>query len=140
MEHYLHRIIESDDVDTKESKHDHNKALMNHTQLKIFHEGIKHEMDKEKLEKLKEEYNQSSEIILESTWNLEDDFTEETTEHSDKIVTNLYEDLANLNLEERREESSMEKKEDDPVAAAKCTPISGVWCLIKAVPLGWQET
>ena len=101
MEHYLHRIIDSDDVDTRDSKHDHNEALMNHKQLKIIHEGIKHEMDKEKLEKLKEEYNPSSEIILESTWNLEDNFDEETTDHSDKIVTNLYEDLANLNLEEK---------------------------------------
>ena len=35
-------------------------------------------MDKEKLEKLKEEYNPSSEIILEPTWNMEDNCDEKT--------------------------------------------------------------
>ena len=78
-----------------ESKHDHNTALMNNTQLQIIHEGIKHEMDKEILEKLKEEYDPSSEIILEST---ADDFDKETDEKGDKIVTKLYEDLACLIL------------------------------------------
>ena len=51
---------------------------MNNTQLQIIHEGIKHELDKEKLEKLKEEYDPSSEIILESNWNTDNDFNEET--------------------------------------------------------------
>ena len=48
MEHYLHKIIDSEDLDTMESKYDHNTALMNNTQLQIIHEGIKQEMDKEK--------------------------------------------------------------------------------------------
>ena len=56
MEHYIHNIMDSDDKDTMESKHDHNSALMNNTQLHIIHDGIKHEMEKEKLEKLKKEY------------------------------------------------------------------------------------
>ena len=72
--------------------------------------------------------------------NIEDDSDKETNENNDNIVTKLYEDLANLTLEERKEESSMEKKEDDPVTATKCTPISGVRCLLKAVLLGWCET
>ena len=33
MEHYLHRIIDSDDMNTRESKHDHNEALINNTQI-----------------------------------------------------------------------------------------------------------
>ena len=65
MECYLHNITHSDDRDTVESKHDHNSALMNNIQLQIIHEGIKHEIDKEILEKLKEEYDPSLEIILE---------------------------------------------------------------------------
>ena len=64
MERYIHNITDADDLDTIESKHDHNSALMNNTELQINHEGIKHELDKEKLEKLKEEYDPSSEIIL----------------------------------------------------------------------------
>ena len=123
-----------------ESKHDHNTALMSNTQLQIIHEGIKHEMDKEMLEKLKEEYDPSSEIILESNWNTDDNFEEETKENSENIVIKLYEDLANLSLEERKEESSMEKKEDDPVTAAKCTPISGGLVSNQRCPLCWQET
>ena len=51
MEEYLHKIIDSDDLDTMESKSDHNTALMNNTQLQIIHKGIKQEMNKEKLEK-----------------------------------------------------------------------------------------
>lgn len=68
MEHYIHNITDADDLDTTESKLDHNTALMNNTELQIIHEGIKHKLDKEKLEKLKEEYDPSSEIILESNW------------------------------------------------------------------------
>ena len=44
--HYLHKIINSNDLDTMESKYDHNTALMNNTQLQIIHEGIKQEMYK----------------------------------------------------------------------------------------------
>merc|ERR1712240_291352 len=106
MEEYLHKIIDSDDLDTMESKYDHNTALMNNTQLQIIHEGIKHEMDKEKLEKLKEEYDPSSEIMLKSDWNTDDDFSEEAEENNDKIVNKLYEDLANLTLEDSKEDSS----------------------------------
>ena len=108
-----------------ESKHDHNTALMNNTQLHIIHEGIKQDMDKEKVERLKEEYDPSSEIIFESIWNIEDDSNKKTDENNDNIVTKLYEDLPNLTLEERKEDSLIEKKEDDPVAAAKCPPILG---------------
>merc|ERR1712240_951074 len=125
MERYLHKIIDSDDLDTMESKYDHNMALMNNTQLQIIHEGIKHEMDKEILEKLKEEYDPSSEIILESNWNTDDDFSEEAEENSNKIVNKLYKDLANLTLEDSKEDSLSKKKEDDPVTAAKCPPIQG---------------
>ena len=50
MEEYLHKIIDSDDQDTKESIYDHNNTLINNTQLQIIHEGIKQEMYKEKLE------------------------------------------------------------------------------------------
>ena len=125
MERYIHKITDADDLDTIESKHDHNSAPMNYTQLQIIHEGIKHELDKEKLEKLKEEYDPSSEIILESNWNTDDDFDKETEEKDDKIVKKLYEDLANLPTEDSTEDSSMVKTEDDPVAAAKCCPILG---------------
>ena len=126
----------SDDLDTMESKHDHNSGLMNNTQLQIIHEGIKHELDKEKLEKLKEEYDPSSEIILESNWNTDDDFDEETEENNNKIVNKLYEDLANLTLEDSKEDSLMEKKEDDPVAAAKCPPILGGQVSSQSCPSG----
>ena len=140
MERYIHNITDADDLDTIESKHDHNSALMNNTELQIIHEGIKHELDKEKLEKLKEEYDPSSEIILESNWHTDDDFDEETEENNDKIVKKLYEDLANLAIEDSNEDSSIKKTEDDPVAAAKCPPILGGRCHLKAVPLGWRDT
>ena len=68
-----------------------------------------------------------------------DSLNEETNEDNENIVTKLYKDLANLTLEERKEESLMEKKENDPVAAAKCPPILGGRCLLKAAPLGWRE-
>ena len=122
MEEYLHKIIDSDDLNTMESKYDHNTALINNTQLQIIHEGIKQEMEMEKLEKLKNEYNPSSEIIIESIWNIEDESDKEKDENNENIATKLDEDLANLTLEERKEKSSMEKKEEDPVTAAKCTP------------------
>ena len=109
MERYIHNITDADDSDTIESKLDHNSALMNNTELQIIHEGIKHELNKEKLEKLKEEYDPSSEIILESNWNRDSDFDEEIEENNDKIVKNLYEDLANLILEDSGEDSSKKK-------------------------------
>ena len=105
MEEYLHEIIDSDDLDTMESKYDHNTTLINNTQLQIIHEGLKQEMDKEKLEKLKKEYDQSSEIVLESKWNIEYESDKETDENKENIVTKIYKDLANLTLEERKEES-----------------------------------
>ena len=122
MERYIHNITDADDLDTIESKLDHNSALMNNTQLQIIHEGIKHELDKEKLEKLKEEYDPSSEIILESNWHTDNDFDKETEENNDKIVKNLYEDLPNFTIEDSDEDSSIKKTEDDPVSAAKCPP------------------
>ena len=57
MKKYLHKILDSDDPETMESKCDHNDALINNTQLQIIHEGLKAEVDKEKLKKkLKMEY------------------------------------------------------------------------------------
>ena len=50
MERYIHNITDADDSDTIESKFDHNSALMNNTKLQIIHYGIKHELDKVKLE------------------------------------------------------------------------------------------
>ena len=52
MERYIHNITDSDDKDTMESKHDHNSALMNNTQLHIiqtlrFQNGQKQEWPKE---------------------------------------------------------------------------------------------
>ena len=47
MEKYLHKILDSDDPETMESKCDHNNALINITQLQIIHEGMKAEIDKE---------------------------------------------------------------------------------------------
>ena len=41
MEKYLHKILDSDDPETMESKCDHNNALINNAQLHIIHEGIK---------------------------------------------------------------------------------------------------
>ena len=72
MEKYLHKILDSDDQYTMESKWDHHDALINNTQLQIIHEGLKAEMDKEKLEKLKQEYDPTSEHVFESIWNIED--------------------------------------------------------------------
>ena len=59
MERYINKITDADDSETTESKLDHNAALMNNTELHIIHEGIKHELDKEKLKKLQEEYDPS---------------------------------------------------------------------------------
>ena len=75
--------------------------------------------------KLKEEYDPSSEINSELDWNTDDDFGKEPEENNDKIVKKLYEDLANLTIEDSNEDSSIKKTEDDPVAAAKCPPILG---------------
>ena len=47
MEEYLHKVIDSNDLDIMEPKYDHNTALINNTQLQIIHEGIKQEIDKE---------------------------------------------------------------------------------------------
>ena len=80
---------------------------------------------KKTLEKLKKEYYPSSEIKFESEWNTDNDFGKETEENSDKIVNKLYKDLANLTLEDSKEDSLSKKKEDDPVAAAKCPSILG---------------
>ena len=88
MERYIHKITDADDSDTIESKLNHNSALMNNTELQIIHEGFKHELNKEKLEKLKEEYDPSSKIILESNWNRDGDFDEEIEENKDKIFKN----------------------------------------------------
>ena len=60
----------------------------------------------------------------------------EIKENNDNIVNKLYKDLANLTLEERKEESLMEKKEEDPVAAAKCTPILGGQVSTQSRPSG----
>ena len=136
MERYIHRITDADDSETTESKLDHNEALMNNTELHIIHEGIKHELDKEKLKKLQEEYDPSSEFTLESIWNRDGDFDEELEENNDKIVKNLYEDLANLTLEDNREDSSKKKKEDDPVAADKFPPILGGQVSSQSLPSG----
>ena len=106
MECYIHNITDADDLDTIESKLDHNSALTNNTELQIIHEGIKHELDKEKLKKLQEEYDPSSEYTLESIWK-DDHFDEELKENKDKIVKNLYEDLANLAIEDSDEDSSI---------------------------------
>ena len=105
MERYIHNITDSDDKDTMESKHDHNSALINNTQLHIIHDGIKHELDKEKLEKLQKEYDPSSEINFESEWNTDNDFGKEPEENNDKIVEKLYKDLSNLTLEDSKEDS-----------------------------------
>ena len=64
MERYIHKITDADDSETTESKLDHNAALINNTELHIIHGGIKHELDKEKLKKLQEEYDPSSEFTL----------------------------------------------------------------------------
>ena len=125
MERYIHNITDADDSDTIESKLDHNSALMNNTELQNIHEGLKHEINKEKLEKLKEEYDLSSEIILDSNWKRDGDFDEEIEENNDEIVKNLYKDLANITIEDSDEDSSIKKTDDDPVAAAKCPPILG---------------
>ena len=61
---------------------------MNNTQLQIIHEGIKHEIDKEKLEKLQEEYYPYSEIIFESNWNTDNNFDKETEEKDAKSSRN----------------------------------------------------
>ena len=49
MEKYLHKNLDSDDLGTMQSKCDHNDALINNTELQIIHEGMKAEMDNEKL-------------------------------------------------------------------------------------------
>merc|ERR1712240_713050 len=136
MERYIHKITDADDSETIESKLDHNSALMNNTELHIIHEGIKHELDKEKLKKLQEEYDPSSEITLESIWNRDGDFDEELEENNDKIVKYLYKDLANLTLEDNREDSSKKKKEEDPVTADKCPPILGGQVSSQGLPSG----
>ena len=59
MERYIYKITDADDSETTDSKLDHIAALMNNTELHIIHEGIKHELDKEKLKKLQEEYDPS---------------------------------------------------------------------------------
>ena len=61
-------------------------------------------MDKEKLEKLKEEYDPTSEIIFDSIWTIKDNSDMEIKENNGNIVNKLYKDLANLTLEEKQEE------------------------------------
>ena len=92
-------------------------------------------MDKEKLDKLKKEYDPFSEINFKSDWNTDNDFSKEPEENNDKIVEKLYEDLSNLTLEDSKEDSPSEK-EDDPVAAAKCPPILGGQVSSKSRPSG----
>ena len=70
-------------------------------------------MDKEKLKKLKQEYNPASEVIFDSIWNIEDNSDTEIKENNDNIVNKLYKDLTNLTFEEKKVESSVEKKEED---------------------------
>ena len=48
----------------------------------------------------------------------------------------IYEDLANLTLEDSGENSSEEKTDDDPVAADKCSPILGGQVYSQSLPSG----
>ena len=66
MEKYLHKILDTDDLETMELKCDHNNALINNIKLQIIHKGLKAEVDKENLEKLKREYNPTSEYVFPS--------------------------------------------------------------------------
>ena len=72
-----------------ESKYDHKNALINNMQLQVMHEGMKAEMDKEKLEKLKQEYNPTSEHVFDSIWNIEDKLDMDTSENNDNVVNSL---------------------------------------------------
>ena len=47
---------------------------------------MKAEMDKEKLEKLKQEYNPTSEHVFDSIWNIEDELDMDTSENYDNNV------------------------------------------------------
>ena len=144
MEKYLHKILETDNPETMELKCDHNDALINNTQLQIIHKGLKAEVDKEKLKKLKKEYDPTSEYVFDSIWDIKDDLDMDTSENNDNIVKTLYKELADLKIEE--EDSSIktvtegvEKKKEDPFAAAKCSLILGGQVSISSHPSGMAK-
>ena len=87
MEKYLHKIFESDYQDTMESKCDHNEALINNTQLQIIHEGLKAEIDKEKLENSNRKQSNFKTCIW---FHLEqDELDMDTSENKDNAVNSL---------------------------------------------------
>ena len=95
IEWYMHTILDSDDQEDIECKKIYNDALEQNKEMHILHDKMEilNNLDQDKLEEMKQQYDPKSEKIFESTWDLSD------SSEDDTIVKKLYEESSNLEIE-----------------------------------------
>ena len=83
--------------------------------MHLLHNKIQvlNNLDKDKLEDMKQKYDPKSKDIFESTWDLSDTSEEET------IVKKLYEELSNLKIENIQDSNNSENSSNNTVIEAE---------------------
>ena len=91
LEKFVHTILDSDDQEDIECKKIYNDTLEQNKEMHILHHKVEiiNNLDQEKLEEMKQQYDPKSEKILESTWDLSDSSTESFSTESDPEYDNM---------------------------------------------------
>ena len=94
LEKFVHTILNSDDQEDIECKKNYNDALSQNKEMHKLHDNLENlnNLDKDKLEEMKQTYDPKSEDIFKSTWDLCDTSEDET------IVKELYKEMSNLKI------------------------------------------
>ena len=66
VERFVHTVLDSDDEEDKKCKLEQNTALALNTEMHIIHDKLEHlsDLDKEKLEEMKKQYDPKSEDVF----------------------------------------------------------------------------